>query len=171
MNEQTRPAIPAEIRRRVLVGSGHRCAIPTCRHIDVDIPHIEPWENCRTHEYQNLIALCPNCHRRANQGQIDKKALRVYKANLRFIHDRFSQFEVDMLFECYNLKKKGKRALWPPYLMLLIKRLLDADFLERTRTASGRIRIGGLESTPDLLVITTKGQQFIDDLGIDQDNP
>lgn len=77
-----RPAIPAEIRRRVLVESGHRCAIHTCRHPVVDIHHIIPWEQCKEHGYDNLIALCPNCHRRADAGEIDRKALRMYKAQL-----------------------------------------------------------------------------------------
>jgi hypothetical protein len=35
--EEARPPIPAELRRRILVEAGHRCAIPTCRHIEVDI--------------------------------------------------------------------------------------------------------------------------------------
>lgn len=38
-----------------------------------------PWESCRSHEYENLIALCPNCHRQADTGDIDKKSLREYK--------------------------------------------------------------------------------------------
>lgn len=77
-----RPAISAEIRRAVLVESGHRCAIPQCRHPDVDLHHIVPWETCKKHEYENLIALCPNCHRRAHKGEIDRVSLRTYKAKL-----------------------------------------------------------------------------------------
>ena len=65
-----RPPIPAEIKRRVLVEAGHRCAIPTCRYIDVDVHHIVPWETCQKHEYENLIALCPNCHRRAHKNNV-----------------------------------------------------------------------------------------------------
>jgi 5-methylcytosine-specific restriction endonuclease McrA len=70
-----RPPVPADIRRRVLVEAGHRCAIPTCRYIEVDIHHIIPWATCQAHEYDNLIALCPNCHRRADRGEIDRKSL------------------------------------------------------------------------------------------------
>lgn len=33
---EDRPAIPAELRRRVLVKAGHRCAIPTCRRHPVE---------------------------------------------------------------------------------------------------------------------------------------
>jgi len=80
MNE--RPAVPNELRRRILLEAGHRCAIHTCLHPDVDIHHIVPWEQCRTHEYDNLIALCPNCHRRADAGEIDRLSLKLYKARV-----------------------------------------------------------------------------------------
>lgn len=77
-----RLAIHAELRRAVLVEAGHRCAIPTCRYPKVDLHHIVPWEQCGTHDYDNLIALCPNCHDRADRGEIDRKSLRMYKARL-----------------------------------------------------------------------------------------
>jgi HNH endonuclease len=81
------------------VEAGHRCAIPTCRYIEVDVHHIVPWAQCQTHEYDNLIAICQNCHRRANRGEIDRKSLLLYKINLRFVHDKYSQLEMDILFE------------------------------------------------------------------------
>ncbi|KAB5624083.1 DUF4163 domain-containing protein [Pseudomonas putida] len=74
-----RPAISAELKRAVLVEAGHQCAVPTCRHPDTEIHHIEPWEKCKKHEYHNLIALCPNCHTRVHNGKIDRKSLRAYK--------------------------------------------------------------------------------------------
>jgi hypothetical protein len=45
----------------------------------VDIHHIVPWEKCRKHEFANLVALCPNCHRKVRRGHIDRKSLRQYK--------------------------------------------------------------------------------------------
>ncbi len=78
----SRLPIPEELRRAVLVEAGHRCAIPRCGQTELDIHHIIPWETCRKHEYDNLIALCPVCHRRAHQGEIDRKALRIYKTKL-----------------------------------------------------------------------------------------
>lgn len=74
--------IPAELRRRVLFEAGHRCAIHTCRNEQVDIHHIVPWSQVRKHRFDNLIALCPNCHRRADEGHIDRLSLRLYKARL-----------------------------------------------------------------------------------------
>ncbi|MGP6421392.1 HNH endonuclease [Pseudomonas putida] len=75
----SRPSIPAEVRRAVLVEAGHRCAIPRCNQTELDVHHIVPWETCRKHEYSNLIALCPLCHRRVHNGEIDRKALHIYK--------------------------------------------------------------------------------------------
>jgi 5-methylcytosine-specific restriction endonuclease McrA len=81
----SRPAIPADLKRRLLVEAGHRCGIPRCEATQVDIHHIEPWEICKKHEYENLIVLCPNCHRRAHKGEIDRKSLSLYKALLSSI--------------------------------------------------------------------------------------
>jgi len=74
-----RSVIPAEMRRKVLVEAGHRCAIPHCNSTEIDVHHIIPWETCQEHSPENLIALCPNCHRRAHKGEIDRKALIIYK--------------------------------------------------------------------------------------------
>jgi len=35
-----RAAIPDPLRRQVLLEAGHRCAIPTCKQVPVDIAHI-----------------------------------------------------------------------------------------------------------------------------------
>ncbi|WP_200890622.1 HNH endonuclease signature motif containing protein [Pseudomonas nitroreducens] len=78
----TRPAIPKEIERAVLIEAGHQCAIPACRHPRVEIHHIIPWAKCKKHEYRNLIALCPNCHTRVHDGEIDRKSLLIYKSAL-----------------------------------------------------------------------------------------
>ena len=78
----TRLAIPAEIKRAVLVEAGHRCAIPRCGQTELEIHHIVPWETCKKHEYSNLIALCLICHKRAHDGDIDRKSLFLYKENL-----------------------------------------------------------------------------------------
>jgi len=163
---EERPRIPTDLRRRVLVESGHRCAIPTCRHIDIDIHHIIPWSSSPTHRYEDLIALCPNCHRRADRGEIDRRSLRLYKANLRFTHDRFSQFEVDTLFELYAQPDEGN-LLIPECLGLLIKRLLDAGYV-RFGTATGGIALGDqwIVKNPLKLHITKEGRDYVNSLSL-----
>lgn len=75
-----RPAIPAEIRREVLVESGHRCLIPACKDSsNIDLHHIIPWATCKEHKANNLVSLCPSCHRLAHDGTIDRKSLIKYK--------------------------------------------------------------------------------------------
>jgi hypothetical protein len=105
-----RPAIPAELRRRVLVEAGHRCAIPTCRRHPVDIEHIDDWATVREHRFENLIALCPTCHRRKGNGpdQIDKKSLRQYKTNLGLLNHRYGDTERRLIEVFGNLLAKGK---------------------------------------------------------------
>lgn len=163
---EVRPAIPAELRRRVLVEAGHRCAIPSCRYIEVDIHHIIPWSQCNSHEYDNLIALCPNCHRRAGQNEIDRKSLRLYKVNLRFAHDKFSQVELDILFEL-NSMQPGESIQWPPFMHILIKRIVDAHYIEIVKTP-GKIKAKGMQITPDYILITEKGRAFVTDLGANE---
>lgn len=159
----SRPAIPAELRRKVLVEAGHRCAIPTCRHIDVDIHHIIPWEKCREHKYENLIALCPNCHRRSHTGDIDRKSLKLYKTNLRFIHDKFSQLEIDILFELYKKFTPPKRMPCPSFIGILIGRILDSGYI-KYHEEKGFVSFGGVKESPDYLSITQKGMEFIEEI-------
>ena len=162
--EAQRPQIPAEIKRRVLVEAGHRCAIPTCRCIQTELHHIIPWETCQAHQYENLIALCPNCHARADRGEIDRKSLCLYKANLRYTHDKFSQLEVDVLFECYRQPPENAMP-WPSYMMLLIKRLIESQYIEVIESRKA-VMSGEMKLNPDYLAITETGRIFIESLGL-----
>jgi HNH endonuclease len=159
-----RSPIPAEIRRRVLVEAGHRCAIPTCRHIEVDVHHIVPWAQCQAHEYDNLIALCPNCHRRADREEIDRKSLRLYKFNLRFAHDKYSQLEMDILFELFRLQP-DTGIPWLSFNLILLKRILDAGFIGCHELESF-ISIDSIKTTPDLSFLTERGRAFVKELGL-----
>lgn len=175
---QGRPPIPAELRRRVLLEAGHRCAIHTCRHIEVDIHHIIPWEQCKKHEYENLIALCPNCHRRADRGEIDRKSLKLYKANLRAAWDlrtawsKFTPHEMDILFELSKLpanQSPNQCFQLPTINVLYIKGLLDANFVElRKRPRGVKSQFGTLDSY--LLILTSQGRQYVKSLGVDWNN-
>lgn len=160
---ERRPAIPADIKRRVLVEAGHRCAIPTCRYIEIELHHIVPWAQCKSHEYDNLIALCANCHRRADRGEIDRKSLRLYKLNLRFAHDKFSQLELDLLFDAASLPN-DQGIQWIPVMLPLIRRILQAGYLTVISPAGG-VFLSGLKQSPDYLVITSKGREFLAELG------
>jgi len=169
MNTESRSPIPAETKRRVLVEAGHRCAIPTCRHITVEIHHIIPWETCRAHEYHNLIALCPNCHVRADRCDIDRKSLRLYKASLRYTHDKFSQFEVDVLLGACGLPA-NQIMPYPRGMELLIKRLLESEFVLLHENQNGSAAMFGMRVDPLLLAATDKGRDYVQSLGFETED-
>ncbi len=75
-----RPPIPSELRRIILTEASHHCAV--CGYPGVDIHHIVPWSESRGHKAGDLVAICQNCHRRADRGDIDAVSLRAYKAAL-----------------------------------------------------------------------------------------
>lgn len=107
-----RPAIPAAIKRAVLIESGHRCAIPTCRQTPVEIAHIEPWSAVKAHAVDNLIALCPTCHTRYDNGDIDRISMRRYKANLAILNNRYTETERQLL-RAFVRKLEMARRLEP----------------------------------------------------------
>lgn len=173
---EKRPSIPAGLKRRVLIEAGHRCGIPTCRFPTTEIAHIEPWAKVKEHKYENLIVLCPNCHKMADRGEIDRKSLKIYKRILQRLTDRYYRFELNMLDE---LREK-KQIIIAGNMLLLIKNLLDEGLVEgrigkdvirepfreitksATISASDPVRIEGIPI--NVVVITTdKGDKFIEE--------
>ena len=103
-----RVAVSVDVKRAVLVEAGHRCAIPTCRATTTEIAHIVPWAESHDNSFENLIALCPNCHTRFDQKRdIDRASVRMYKANLGILNNRYGEFE-RRLFEF--LARTGDRV-------------------------------------------------------------
>jgi hypothetical protein len=155
-----RPTIPAALVREVKMESGHRCAIPTCKQTPVDIHHIVPWETCQKHEFDNLIALCPNCHRRADRD-IDRKSIKMYKHNLSIVNSRYGDYERRILQ--YFVENSDERFINLPkdknteiLLMFLIQdKLLLPQPDRRPATVSAR----GTEKMR--YELTEEGQQFI----------
>lgn len=104
----SRDKVPALVKRRVLVEAGHRCAIPTCRATTTEIAHIVPWAESNDNSFENLIALCPNCHTRFDQKkEIDGPAIKMYKQNLSILNYRYGELE-RRLFEV--LANSGDRV-------------------------------------------------------------
>ena len=73
-----RPSIPAEIARKILIESGHRCAVcgTPC---PLERAHIVAWHKSGEHKVEDLICLCANCHQRADLEEWGEKTLREYK--------------------------------------------------------------------------------------------
>ena len=161
---ESRPAIPADLRRRVLVEAGHRCAIPTCRTTTTEIAHIVPWSKCREHRFENLVALCPNCHARFHKGEIDKKSMLIYKVNLGLVNSRYSDFERRVLHLLIDsaATEISLPAGYEPLLYYLIRDgMLSPPVPDRS--------VGGMFSGDQVLAgraiyrLTELGQQFLVD--------
>jgi hypothetical protein len=127
-----RPAIPRSLERDLFVEAGYRCAIPTCRAVSpLQIEHIEDWAKVREHKFENMIVLCANCHGRKGdgRGQIDRKALRQFKANLALLNSRYGEFERRVLD--YLKDSKSNIVLVPGGMEILVHYLVSDGYLLR----------------------------------------
>jgi len=158
-----RSRIPSDLKRRILVEAGHRCAVPTCRHPTTEIAHIVPWNKVKKHEYANLIALCPNCHSRADRGEIDRRSLRIYKRILQRLTDRYDRFELNIL----NELRTGETVVMAGNMLLLIKNLLDEGLVVINTDidvdgVTYSVSIGNIPLNVEIL-LTDRGKRFIDE--------
>lgn len=93
-----RKKLPRRTAELVLAEAGYRCAIPTCREVlTLDIHHMWEVSAGGGDDPSNLIALCPNCHRRYHQGDIPATAIYSYKAMLVAISRAFDLEGIDRL--------------------------------------------------------------------------
>lgn len=151
-----RPVIPTHLKRRVLVEAGHRCAIPTCRHPTTEIAHITPWSKVKAHSYDNLIALCPNCHTRFDKGEIDKQSMTIYKRKLVFLYDRYTNYELNVLD---YLRKNGRVVING---VLSVKNLFDDSLIQKTEAISSYSYTDGPEEDLQFVAtLTDEGNRFI----------
>ena len=90
--------------------------------------------------------------------------MRLYKNNLRFMHDKFSQLEMDLLFELSAMVPQAF-IMWPPFMHILIKRVVEAGYIQIHRPTSFVATFGGMQASPDHLILTTKGRNFIGEMG------
>jgi len=68
---------------------------------------------------------------------------------------------MDVLFAA----NEGETIKWPPFMHRLIKRLLDAEFVETTGQIAPVI-VSGMSISPNKIFITEKGRQFVRDIGL-----
>jgi HNH endonuclease len=156
-----RDRIPATVNRAVLVEAGHRCAIPTCRQIPVEIAHIVPYAKTQDNSFDNLIALCPTCHTRFDAGQIDRPSMRQYKANLSVVSNRYSDLE-RRLIEYFLENPQYDTIFLPGGLQLLLGYLVKDGLLEIK--AKLIPALGGSIFTSDEYHLTEAGKEFVSHL-------
>lgn len=122
-----RQSIPIETHRQVLHEAGYRCANPACRMVlAMNIHHLDPVSNGGSSTFDNLVALCPNCHTLHHQNVIPHDSLRAWKILLLSLNEAFDRKAVDILLALrkihkINLKGEG---------MLEIAGLISSDLVK-----------------------------------------
>ncbi|MCX6872670.1 MAG: HNH endonuclease [Verrucomicrobia bacterium] len=74
----TRPEIPMDVKRMLMIECGHRCA--ACGEATaLEKAHIVPWGSKMEHKFENLVVLCAVCHKNSHDDHWDRLAMRGYK--------------------------------------------------------------------------------------------
>jgi hypothetical protein len=158
---QGRPDIPENLKRKVLIEAGHRCAIPTCRYQRVEIAHIKPWSEVREHKFENLIALCPNCHELYDKDKkISQKEMKIYKANLGILNSRYSDLE-NRILEAFIKEEDKLFIVVPAVFEILYSYLVQDGLFKIDATGADDIMIDGINLGICKLIITEEGRDFI----------
>lgn len=156
--------VPALLARQLKVEAGHRCAIPTCRQVPIELAHIEPWHKVREHSFENMIALCPTCHTRFDGGDIDRRSMRMYKANLTIINSRYGDLERRVI-EAFAVHPNANAIDLPGSLEILLMYLMQDGLLEALKPSSSvSISAGGLAQALASSIryrLTPKGRDFV----------
>ena len=156
-----RPSTPAQLERDILIEAGHRCAIPpTCRYPRVEIAHIIPYAEVNEHKFENLIALCPNCHDLYDKDKrIDRKSMLIYKSNLGLLNNRYGEFERRVL-QLFCDQSQENTIRLPGLSEINILYLLKDELLVKTGKNSG-VFTGGVPTWEEYS-LTDKGRQLVD---------
>jgi len=94
----TRKSLPVDTRIRVLHEAGYVCGNPACRCIvTLDMHHLVPVADGGPDDPDNLLALCPNCHRRHHNKEIPIESLRAWKMLLVALNHAYDKHSIDVL--------------------------------------------------------------------------
>lgn len=167
----TRPAIPAEIERQVMLETGYSCAVCRARP-PLDIEHIEEWAKVKEHKFENLIALCPTCHRLKQQSSdprhINRSSLKKIKANLMMLNGRYSDIERRFIEIARSNPSKTPEIMIHNTMYLMVKHLIDDKIVDAVRVSGGFRSTDGKGNTitnDELkLTLSSVGKNFVDSL-------
>lgn len=76
---KSRVKIPDSVRNRLLIEVGHRCVRCLSDIPEVDLHHMGPLAEGGDNSEENLVVLCPTCHRLAHRYKLSAHQLRTYK--------------------------------------------------------------------------------------------
>lgn len=77
MAKETRPPLSAVLRRALRQEVNFCC--PVCGNPLLEYHHIVPWRHIKAHHQHEMLALCPNCHAKADNAVYSKELLRALK--------------------------------------------------------------------------------------------
>jgi hypothetical protein len=157
---QKRPPIPAQLRREVIVEAGDRCAIPTCRETPVHVHHIDGDPTNNT--FENLIALCPTDHERADKQLIKRAHVHMYKANLSVVSQRYGDLE-RRIINVFVDDPHADHVVLPTELTILMGYLVLDDIVEM-RVPANEVSVERLPSYREYW-LTEAGRAFVKRLG------
>jgi hypothetical protein len=129
--------------------------------VPVELAHIVPWAKVQEHTFENIIALCPTCHARFDNGDIDLKSMQQYKANLAIVTGRYGELERRVLDIFAGSPGDARIQLGVDsrvYLMYLLQ-----DGLLREVRGGPQVLILG-QPQVYTYTITPAGRQFVDQL-------
>lgn len=164
-----RPHLPMDLERSVKMEAGHRCAIPTCRQHPIEIAHIDQRRGDESKDvFENLIALCPNCHTRYDgHKDIDRKSMLQYKASLSILNSRYGDLERRVLeaFARGNVWTSGDRTMLalPGGLSILLHYLYEDGYLRlipASELGLPMIEMLGVPSQ-EYVELTPTGKEFL----------
>ena len=62
--------IPKTVKQHLIEESQGKCANPGCCNIRLEIHHIKEWAVYKSHDSENMIAVCPACHDACHHGEL-----------------------------------------------------------------------------------------------------
>jgi hypothetical protein len=72
---------------------------------------------------------------------------------------------MDILFEL-NKIPNGQGLFWPPFLHILLKRLIDSQYIQIIQPTNVFASTGGMRINPDTIVLAPPGRSFLHELGL-----
>jgi hypothetical protein len=112
--------------------------------------------------FENLIALCPTCHTRYDKGEIDRPAMRQYKANLSVLNHRYGDLERRVLeaFAEAGEAGLGSAIVLPGGMTILLRYLVQDGLIRKLEPTGMKLVVGGIPAS-EHFALTEAGWEFI----------
>jgi hypothetical protein len=162
-----REKISLKIKAQILHESGYQCSNPICRSLlTLDIHHIEKVSDGGGNSPENLIALCPNCHRRYHDGEITLDSIKAWKYLLMALNEAYDKKSINYLL---LLNKSGPLFVRSEGLIEFASLIAsgNVDFVEDQKRESIEIDLFASKTKPILVsgysvLLSRKGKSFVE---------